>query len=151
MLFTSKSRQINSGNANQKIVSVPNMFAQVRPRRNPAITNNITTITPSDGHKMTWGKPTWTFLHILPEKINDANFEIVKDSRWNNDGSYLTVIGIINYSVMALIQLEKGVVEHPDLAIDEAIEAKNSRINMVQEDENLSELIDKKRVKEIYS
>ena len=34
-------------------------------------------------------------------------------------------------------------------AIDEAIEAKNSRINMVQEDENLSELIDKKRVKEM--
>ena len=30
-------------------------------------------------------------------------------------------------------------------AIDEAIEAKNSRINMVQEDENLSELIDKKK------
>ena len=29
-------------------------------------------------------------------------------------------------------------------AIDEVIEAKNSRINMVQEDENLSELIDKK-------
>jgi hypothetical protein len=80
MLFTSKSRQINSGNANQKIVSVPNMFAQVRPRRNPAISNHITTITPSDGHKMAWGKPTWTFLHILPEKINDANFGIVKDS-----------------------------------------------------------------------
>jgi len=34
-------------------------------------------------------------------------------------------------------------------AIDEAIEAKNSRINMVQEDENLSELIDKRRVKEM--
>ena len=34
-------------------------------------------------------------------------------------------------------------------AIDEAVEAKNSRINMVQEDENLSELIDKKRVKEM--
>jgi len=34
-------------------------------------------------------------------------------------------------------------------AIDEAVEAKNNRINMVQEDENLSELIDKKRVKEM--
>jgi len=34
-------------------------------------------------------------------------------------------------------------------AIDEAIEAKTSRISMVQEDENLSELIDKKRVKEM--
>jgi len=34
-------------------------------------------------------------------------------------------------------------------AIDEAVEAKNNRISMVQEDENLSELIDKKRVKEM--
>ncbi len=29
-------------------------------------------------------------------------------------------IGIINYSIMALIQLEKGVVEEPDLNVDEA-------------------------------
>jgi len=34
-------------------------------------------------------------------------------------------------------------------AIDEAVEAKTNRISMVQEDENLSELIDKKRVKEM--
>ena len=33
--------------------------------------------------------------------------------------------------------------------MDEAIEAKNTRISMVQEDDNLSELIDKKRVKEM--
>ncbi len=31
-------------------------------------------------------------------------------------------IGIINYSIMALIQLEKGVVEQPDLSTEEAIE-----------------------------
>ena len=29
-------------------------------------------------------------------------------------------IGIINYSLMALIQLEKGIVEEPDLNVDEA-------------------------------
>ena len=33
--------------------------------------------------------------------------------------------------------------------LDEMIEAKNARLNMVNEDENLSELIDKKRVKEM--
>ena len=33
--------------------------------------------------------------------------------------------------------------------MDEAIETKNTRISMVQEDDNLSELIDKKRVKEM--
>jgi len=30
-------------------------------------------------------------------------------------------IGIINYSIMALIQLEKGVVEQPDMKLEEAI------------------------------
>ena len=30
-------------------------------------------------------------------------------------------IGIINYSIMALIQLEKGVVEQPDLNVEEAV------------------------------
>ena len=79
MLFTSKSRQINNANSIQKIGFVPNMFAQVVRHRNPTITNNINTVTPSDGHKMTWGNPTWTFLHILPEKINDNTFNIIKD------------------------------------------------------------------------
>ena len=31
-------------------------------------------------------------------------------------------IGIINYSLMALVQLEKGVVEQPDLTVEEATE-----------------------------
>ena len=31
-------------------------------------------------------------------------------------------IGIINYSIMALIQLEKGVVDQPDLSVKEALE-----------------------------
>ena len=34
-------------------------------------------------------------------------------------------IGIINYSIMALIQLELGVVENPDLSSDEATELYN--------------------------
>jgi hypothetical protein len=24
-----------------------------------------------------WGPPTWTFLHVLAEKINDADFAIL--------------------------------------------------------------------------
>ena len=43
----------------------------------------------------------------------------------------------------------KNTLEAKIAAIDEAVEKKESRINMVQEDENLSELIDKKRVKEM--
>ena len=38
-----------------------------------------------------------------------------------DEGEASEFIGIINYSVMALIQLEKGVVEQPDLNLEEAI------------------------------
>ena len=38
-----------------------------------------------------------------------------------DEGELSEFIGIINYCVMALIQLEKGVVEHPDLSTEEAI------------------------------
>ncbi|WP_456460871.1 DUF1599 domain-containing protein [Lutibacter sp.] len=38
-----------------------------------------------------------------------------------DEGEVSEFIGIINYSIMALIQLEKGVVEQPDLSTDEAI------------------------------
>jgi hypothetical protein len=37
-----------------------------------------------------------------------------------DEGEKSEFIGIINYSIMALIQLEKGVVENPDLSIEEA-------------------------------
>jgi hypothetical protein len=37
------------------------------------------------------------------------------------EGQESEFIGIINYSVMALIQLEKGVAEQPDLDIDQAV------------------------------
>lgn len=38
-----------------------------------------------------------------------------------DEGERPEFIGIINYSVMALIQIEKGVVDQPDLSSDEAI------------------------------
>ena len=38
-----------------------------------------------------------------------------------DEGEIAEFIGIINYSVMALIQLEKGVVEQPDLSEEEAL------------------------------
>ena len=49
---------------------------------------------------------TPTFFHYLPNGTKENvsimaagtySFEIVKDSRWNYDGSYLTVIGSISY------------------------------------------------------
>lgn len=38
-----------------------------------------------------------------------------------DEGQASEFIGIINYSLMALIQLEKGVVEQPDMSTEEAI------------------------------
>ena len=48
-------------------------------------------------------------------------------------------IGIINYCVMALIQLEIGVVETPDLSVDEAIEYYDKHVaitKQLMEDKN---------------
>lgn len=39
------------------------------------------------------------------------------------DSIYGEFIGILNYSVMALIQLDKGVAEQPDLNVEEAVSA----------------------------
>ncbi len=48
-------------------------------------------------------------------------------------------IGIINYCIMALIQLEKGVVEQPDLSVEEAIEFYDKHVavtKQLMEDKN---------------
>ena len=48
-------------------------------------------------------------------------------------------IGIINYSLMALIQLEKGIVEEPDLNVDEATELYDKHVAITKslmEDKN---------------
>ncbi|MEZ4840961.1 MAG: DUF1599 domain-containing protein [Flavobacteriaceae bacterium] len=42
-------------------------------------------------------------------------------------------IGIINYSLMALIQLEKGVAEEPDMNLDEATELYDKHIKITKE------------------
>ena len=42
-------------------------------------------------------------------------------------------IGIINYCIMALVQLDKGVVEQPDLSIDEATKAYDEKIALTKQ------------------
>jgi len=42
-------------------------------------------------------------------------------------------IGIINYSIMALIQLDKGVVDQPDLNREEAIELYDEKIKLTKQ------------------
>lgn len=56
-----------------------------------------------------------------------------------DEGEVSEFIGIINYSVMALIQLENGVVEQPDLSNEKAVELydKHMRITkQLMEDKN---------------
>ncbi len=50
-----------------------------------------------------------------------------------DEGEKSEFIGIINYSVMALIQLELGVVENPDLDTEEATELYDKHIGITKE------------------
>lgn len=45
-----------------------------------------------------------------------------------DEGEVSEFIGVINYCTMALVQLEKGVVEQPDLSLDEAIDLYDDKI-----------------------
>ncbi|MGI9593710.1 MAG: DUF1599 domain-containing protein [Patiriisocius sp.] len=45
-----------------------------------------------------------------------------------DEGQVSEFIGIINYCIMALVQLEKGVVEQPDILADEALELYDQKI-----------------------
>ncbi|WP_194768318.1 DUF1599 domain-containing protein [Tamlana sp. I1] len=61
------------------------------------------------------------------------------DVRKVDEGEVSEFIGIINYSIMALIQLEKGVVEQPDLSTEEATELYEkmaARTKKLMEDKN---------------
>ena len=55
------------------------------------------------------------------------------DIRKVDEGEKSEFIGIINYYVMALIQLELGVVENPDLSSDEATELYNKHMTITKE------------------
>ena len=45
-----------------------------------------------------------------------------------DEGQVSEFIGIINYCIMALVQLEKGVVEQPDIVLEEALELYDQKI-----------------------
>lgn len=56
-----------------------------------------------------------------------------------DEGERSEFIGIINYAIMALIQLEKGVVEEPDLDLDQALECYDKQVGITKalmEDKN---------------
>ena len=56
----------------------------------------------------------------------------LKESRVDEDATS-EFIGIINYAIMALIQLEIGVVSEPDLNVEEAVMLYNKHIKITKE------------------
>ncbi|ADV47820.1 DUF1599 domain-containing protein [Cellulophaga sp. E16_2] len=48
------------------------------------------------------------------------------------EGEQSEFIGIINYSIMALIQIEKGIADQPDLNVDEAVSLFDAHVNITK-------------------
>ena len=55
------------------------------------------------------------------------------DVRKVDEGAQSEFIGIINYSIMALVQLEKGVVEQPDLSTEEATVLYDKKVDLTKQ------------------
>lgn len=80
MIFTSKSRN-NTAKPNER---PPLYNMMLNNRASPSLfsqpINTTPQIKPSDRDKITWGPPTWTLLHMIPEKIDPDKFVKYKDS-----------------------------------------------------------------------
>jgi hypothetical protein len=50
-----------------------------------------------------------------------------------DEGQESEFVGIINYCVMALVQIERGVVEQPDLSVDEAIKLYDEKVAVTKQ------------------
>jgi len=61
-------------------------------------------------------------LYIKAQRIRSIES---KGVQMVDEGIASEFIGILNYSIMALIQLEKGVVDQPDLNVEQAVKAYN--------------------------
>ena len=55
------------------------------------------------------------------------------EERKVDEGEVSEFIGIFNYSVMALIQLDKGVVEQPDLSLEEATQLYDEKVAITKQ------------------
>ena len=49
-----------------------------------------------------------------------------------DEGQISEFIGIINYSIMSLIQIEKGIVESPDLNLDQALKLYDNQLSVTK-------------------
>lgn len=75
MIFTSKHGKITHSRDKNNVTTY-NMKAST-PRlitRRALPINTPLRIAPSDGDRMTWGAPTWTLFHTIPEKLTNQQF-----------------------------------------------------------------------------
>lgn len=69
-------------------------------------------------------------IFIKAQRIRSLQENEVRKIEEDEKGEF---IGIINYSIMALIQLELGVVEQPDLNVEKATALYDAKIKMTKE------------------
>lgn len=50
-----------------------------------------------------------------------------------DEGAASEFMGIINYSLMALVQIEKGVVDQPDLSLEEAVKLYDEKVTITRQ------------------
>jgi len=75
-------------------------------------------------------------IFIKAQRIRSLQENEVRKIDEDETGEF---IGIINYSIMALIQLERGVAEQPDLNVEEATQLYDAKIKLTKnlmEDKN---------------
>lgn len=69
-------------------------------------------------------------IFIKAQRIRSLQENVVRKV---DEGEVSEFIGIINYCIMALIQLENGVVEQPDMDTEEATKLYDEKITMTKE------------------
>ena len=75
-------------------------------------------------------------IFIKAQRIRSLQENAIRKIDEDETGEF---IGIINYSLMALIQLEKGVADQPDLNVDDAVRLYDEKISLTKslmEDKN---------------
>lgn len=69
-------------------------------------------------------------IFIKAQRIRSLQQNDVRKVDESQDSEF---VGIINYCIMALIQLEKGVVEQPDLSLEESIELYDEKVALTKQ------------------
>ena len=69
-------------------------------------------------------------IFIKAQRIRSLQENDVRKVNEDEKGEF---IGIINYSIMALIQLELGVVEQPDLDVEKATELYDAKVKLTKD------------------